>query len=149
MGKYYENIDEIPIYNWFKISETNDLSFMVKDKKGKFDKSTALKKYEQLYDQYINEFGFGESFEKNLLLRSNIVSLKIEKAVTGNNFLNNFIRQAEIDLKDSMTMANRVSITETKVHVEKYVGFRLNEREVSVRDFYTYLKVMSKDIQKK
>lgn len=149
MGKYYENIDEIPIYNWFKISETNDLSFMVKDKKGKFDRSTALKKYEQLYDQYINEFGFGESFEKNLMLRSNIVSLKIEKAVTGNNFLNNFIRQAEIDLKDSMTMANRVSITETKVHVEKYVGFRLNEREVSVRDFYTYLKVMSKDITKK
>lgn len=149
MAKYYEHIDEFPIYNWFKIAETNDFSFMVKDKKGKFNEETASKKYEQLYNQYIDEFGFGESFEKNLLLRSNIVSLKIEKAVTGNNFLNNFIRQAEIDLKDSFSKANKVSITETKVHVEKYIGFRLNEREVSVRDFYTYLKVMSKDTSKK
>jgi hypothetical protein len=148
MTDYFENIDEIPVHNWFKIAETNDMKFMLKKNKSKFDRSKALKKYEELQRQYFEEFGFGESYEKTLMTRANIVSLKIEKLITGNDFLINFIKQAEIDLNDSFRNAEKINILETKIHIEKYIGFRLNDRDVSVKEFYTYLNVMSKDSKK-
>jgi len=148
MPAYYENIDEMPVYNWFKIAETADLKFMKASSRTKFDPKIASKKYEEIQRQYFDEFGFGESYEKTLITRANIVNLKIEKAITGNNFLINFIKQAEIDLKDSFRHAEKINILETKIHVEKYIGFRLNDREVSVKEFYTYLNVMSKDTNK-
>ena len=39
----YENIDELPIFNWFKINETNDLSWLIRGKKINVDNRIELK----------------------------------------------------------------------------------------------------------
>ena len=52
---------------------------------------------------------------------------------------------AEIDLAALNSLTNKTNTNEVKVHLEKYLGFRLNEKEVSVKEYYTYLNVMATD----
>jgi len=98
-----------------------------------------------LYSEYIDVFGISDSYVKVLELKARIAELRIDKAITEDSFIQNFINMAEMDLKDLYSQTNKTNTNEVKVHLEKYLGFRLNEKEVSVKEYYTYLNVMSTD----
>lgn len=145
--KYYESIEDMPIYNWFKVNN-GDLRFMLVKLTTKYDGQKAKEAFDNLYREYIDVFGISESYLKVIELKKNISVLKIEKALTGDRFLNNFIRMAEIELNDINAKTNKTNTNEVKVHLEKYLGFRLNEKETSVKEYYTYLNVMANDSRK-
>ena len=149
MSKYFESIDEMPVYNWHKMIDKPDFRLMVKDKRGKYDEAKAREKYAKIQEEFIDYFGISETYEKSLNLKKSIVSLNIEIALTGNKFLRNFVKEAEIELNQLSGNADKVDPIETKIHLEKYLGFRLNEKEISVKEYYTYLKVMSTSKSKK
>lgn len=138
----------MPIYNWFRFAETGDLKFMIAKNQGKYNEADAQKAYKKVYSDYIDVFGISESFERVLELKKHLMQLRIDKAITGDNFINNYIRMAEIDLEQITKNTGKTNTNETKVHLEKYLGFRLNEKEISVKEYYTYLKVMSNDNRK-
>jgi len=54
----------MPIYNWWKINSTGDLSFvLVKQKKLNATQKKVLDKYwKMIFDDYISIFGFSEDF---------------------------------------------------------------------------------------
>jgi hypothetical protein len=69
-------------------------------------------------------------------------------AITGDRILKNFIKMAQIELNQINSKTNKTNTNEVKVHLEKYLGFRLNEKETSVKEYYTYLNVMANDSRK-
>jgi len=60
----YTSIDEMPIYNWNKTIENNDVKYLLK---GKVTLSREIilllqLKWKRMYNEYIKHFGFGERF---------------------------------------------------------------------------------------
>ena len=147
MANFYTSLEDMPIYNWFKVN-SGKLEFVYEKKPKKIDEKEAEKAFESLFAEYIDIFGISESYYKVLELKKEICKLNIEMALTGDLFLKNFIRMAQIELNDLNKNTDKTNLHEVKVYLEKYLGFRLNEKEVSVKEYYTYLNVMSKDNKK-
>lgn len=147
MGKLlvYTDIDEMPIYNWFKVHNTGDYSYVLVKKRKVF--KTELKQldaaWRNLYDQYINEFGFSDSFLSILEKKQEIALLQIEKAETGDAIYNTLIKlkQAELQRKEA-DQEKGMSFYEIKAHAEKKIGFQIDIRKMSVLEFYTTLKTI-------
>lgn len=146
--KHYTSTEDMPIYNWFKINETSDVSYMLVNRGQMGNKEVLKKAFENIYSQYIDEFGINESYLKILELERNIILLYTDMALTKNLSLQNFIDMAEMDLSKSRE-AKKSNPRETVVYVEKHMGFPVNEHTTSVSKFYNYLKVMQEDALRK
>lgn len=145
--KFYESIEDMPIYNWFKVNN-GDMRFMLIKQTAKYDGVKAREYFDKIYAEYIDVFGISESYLKVIELKKNISVLQIEMAITGDRILKNFIKMAQIELNQINSKTNKTNTNEVKVHLEKYLGFRLNEKETSVKEYYTYLNVMANDSRK-
>ena len=145
--KFYESIEDMPIYNWFKVNN-GDMRFMLIKQTTKYDGKKAREYFDKIYSEYIDVFGISESYLKVIELKKQISVLNIEMAITGDRILKNFIKMAQIELNQINSKTNKTNTNEVKVHLEKYLGFRLNEKETSVKEYYTYLNVMANDSRK-
>lgn len=145
--KFYESIEDMPIYNWFKVNN-GDMRFMLVKLSTKYDGVKAREYFDKIYSEYIDVFGISESYLKVIELKKQISVLNIEMAITGDRILKNFIKMAQIELNQINSKTNKTNTNEVKVHLEKYLGFRLNEKETSVKEYYTYLNVMANDSRK-
>lgn len=145
--KFYESIEDMPIYNWFKVNN-GDMRFMLIKQTAKYDGKKAREYFDKIYSEYIDVFGISESYLKVIELKKNISVLQIEMAITGDRILKNFIKMAQVELNQINSKTNKTNTNEVKVHLEKYLGFRLNEKETSVKEYYTYLNVMANDSRK-
>lgn len=147
--KHYTSIDDLPQYNWRMISEKNDLSFLLLNKHQKFDKIKMEKVFEQIKDEYIDTFGISENYKKILDLRKDIVCLQIEIAVSGDRFIENHIDIAKIELKKLLENTSKGKPSETTVHLSKHMGFQVNERTITVREYAEMVEVMRNELTRK
>ena len=65
---FYNSIENLPVFNWFKINETQDLSYLIinKEKARKFNNKETLNIWLKIYSEYLDNFGFNENFKKYL-----------------------------------------------------------------------------------
>ena len=140
--KLYETIEEMPIYNWFKIVDKSDYSFMLVDPKKDLTQeelADCYTQFEKLYSEFIDEFGLSETFIEVLDLKRIIMLHKIDMAITGNMTKKVHIKIAELDLEKLMKQQNKTE-TNLTIVIEKHMGFQLDEKKVSVKKFYQYLQ---------
>lgn len=146
--KLYQDLDELPIFNWFKIHETGDLNYLVVSGKNGYKKKLQ-EHWRKLYDMYIEAFGFSSEFLKILNKEKQIALMMIEKAETGNAVLQTHIELKQYDLtkmKDGMTKANLYQI---KAHMDKHFGFHFDAKKVSVMEFFNNIKLIENESKRK
>jgi hypothetical protein len=139
----YESIDEMPIYNWFKCVELKDYSYCAKDK-NKSDLEACQIRFSELYAEYIDTFGISQQLNDILSLQNEILVLKIDLTLTKDNGIKTFIELKELELADKLNIKQSKTNT-AKVAIEKYLGFRINEKEVTVKEYYDYLQAIKED----
>lgn len=149
--EYFTSIEEMPIWNWFKIHSTNNIKFVCKSDPG--DLSVKQVKeleaaFENINGEFIDTFGISEDFRKILDLRREITWLKVDMMETGDKSLQNFIDMRESDLREVINGTRGDDYMEVKAHVEKFMGFKMNDKEVTVREYYTYIKVIKNEAKK-
>jgi hypothetical protein len=83
-----------------------------------------------------------------LELRREIMVLKLDLLITGDRVIENFIDVKNIELKELLNEMKGGTVEEVTAYVEKYLGFKLNLKECSVKQFYTYLEMIKKEAQK-
>lgn len=148
--KHYTAIDEMPIYNWRKINETNDLRWLFPEGKGMITpkKKTLLSEaWEKIFDSFIDTFGISKDFRRVLELRREIIVLKSKSLIYGDKSLNTMIKILNIELERLLknTEAGVKTFSEVKGYIEKFMGFQLNERTTTVLDYYTYLNLLQEN----
>jgi hypothetical protein len=144
---FYLSIDELPIYNWWKIHENGDMNQLVKGK-GKVTNAKLAEVWAMLYDEFIDTFGVNEDFREYLELKRDIEILKIDMILDGDMSLQTMIEIKEFEMAKSFDKETKSNYNEVKVYVEKYMGFRLDEKTTSTKDYYTYLKTIEKEAKK-
>ncbi len=139
---YWCSIEEMPIYNWLKWHEDKDDKWL--SKKGK---AGLLTSYfgNQVMTQFIDRFGFSETFIKALEKEKELVLLQARMAITEDRSLSAFIKicQIEIEALRAETQ-DRSDFYEIKGVLEHEMGFQIDIKKVSVAEYYTYFKALKK-----
>jgi len=138
--KLYNSIEEMPVYNWFKCIDLKDYSYCAIDKIN-VDLEKCKEAFSNLYNEFLDTFGINESLKQVIELQNEITILKIDKVLTENNSLQTFIELKQIELDELINVKSEKTKT-YKVEIEKFLGFRLNEKEVTVKEYYEYLEAI-------
>lgn len=146
--KYYQSIDEMPVYNWFKINETNDTRWMLLDKNKEPD-NKATEAFQKVLDEYIDTFGISENYLRRLELKKELICHMTDLEITKDRFIENFIDQINTELSQLDKKEETRNTNSGKVHLEKYMGFRINTKETTVKEYYEYMGEMNAEIQQR
>ena len=138
--KLYNSIEEMPVYNWFKCIDLKDYSYCAIDKIN-VDLEKCKEAFSNLYNEFLDTFGINESLKQVIELQNEITILKIDKVLTENNSMQTFIELKQIELDELINVKSEKTKT-YKVEIEKFLGFRLNEKEVTVKEYYEYLEAI-------
>jgi len=136
--KYYNSIENIPCSVFDKILETGDYERLI-IKKAPGKKPDFELVWEKIYDEFIQEFGVADKLKKYLQLMSQICD-HYNNAYNNNQMHElNFARVLEVEaealFKDTHDTSNMYA------QVSKYMGFRCNPAEITVKELYGYLKL--------
>jgi hypothetical protein len=148
---FYSTIDDLPVYNWFQIQKTNDLVWLLKESKTLSDDNKIQLEaiWREIYFEFLDTFGIPEQMKEILSLKRDIAVLNARMYIDSDSSLLTFIEIKEYQLA-KLTASNEVnSVGNVRVYVEKFMGFKLNEKEISVKEFYQYIDVINKDANKK
>jgi hypothetical protein len=143
--EHYESIETLPIWNWSKILESKNMEYLLlKPKKLSEEEINVLYKiWQRIYEEYIMIFGFSEDILRVHEKNKQIAILQIKKINTGDDAIENFIKKKRNEILAMGKHKTKGDIYKTKMIIETKLGFRLSLKEVTVREFYTYLKELN------
>ena len=128
----YVSIDELPIYNYRKILQGDEL-----EKHG----VKSLSDWLIIEEEFFNQIGFGDKYFYTLRLRTAIIKLKAKYYKTGERFLKTLINAEEEKLKTLSKGEDeqKDNFGELVAGLSKKMGFRIDVKKVSVSEFYSYI----------
>lgn len=140
----YDSLDA-PVSVWEKIHKTGDLSnLLVKPKKVDDKLQVRLDAaWEKMYNEYLEEFGFSESFKSLKSKEIEIALLKCKLIQTEDRGFETEIEIAELELEDLRMGISESDFKEAKIAIEKNLKFQINMSTTSIRDFYSYINDLS------
>ncbi len=141
LGRLWQSIEDMPIYNWIKILETGDLKWLFVKNKGRVS-SRSQEHWMELQQEYLDEFGLDEQYKQRLRLTQKLTNLNLDFVLTGDRFTLNLIKMAEVDI-EALNQGESVKFYQVLDHVEKYKGFAIDPKKTSVIKWYYTLKNIS------
>lgn len=140
---YWDSIEDLPLYNWIKCNN-NDYLYTRKDPKGKKNKSD-LEQWVKLYDQYLEHFGLNERYEKYLEAQRKKALLQADYVITKNNFKKTQIAIQDAKLKNlELYFGDGQEIEVILIWLGKFIGYKINTKETSVKEYFTLLEEYGK-----
>lgn len=99
-----------------------------------------LKAWENLHDQYIEKYGLSKLYKKLLSLMKEKALLECTFVITRDRFKLTQIELKEAELKSAIANnSNGMTIEEALVYLSKWIGYRLNPKEISVVEYFNIL----------
>jgi hypothetical protein len=114
-------------------------------KQGTIEEDSAA--WDCIYDSYILEFGLGKEYLRVLEIRKDIALYQCDLVISDDRFLNNKIKRLQRELEEILSKPVEGDVTTCMIHLSKWIGYRINEREVTVLEFYKMLKEYQKEIE--
>lgn len=134
----------MPIYNYLQVVDHGNYSALIR-KRGIFKRNFTTA-FENLQRQLVARFGIAESYTEILELRREIALLELEVAITGDRFHNTFIRPKKAELEELLKKKSSTN-DEIKDYLEKYKGFHLSLHQITVAEWFGYIKNYSKQVK--
>lgn len=147
--EYYKSLDEMPVFNWFKIQQTNDLKYMlVKIRKVSVKEVKELESaLHKLSNEYINTFGISDEYRRILELSRDIKVLEIDFILIKERSKLTMIELKKSELKAISTSSSKTDLFKIKMHVNKYMGYDVDTKKTSVKEFYTIVESLKEEAQ--
>lgn len=143
LNSYYNSIHNLPIGKWFDIHRTNDLNYLSKGKN--IPPNILAKVWTVIYDEYIKEFGLGETMKDVVEKEKEIAALRVERIVNDDDSLETFIEIAEIQLVNlKKSFEGKANFLESKVMLDKAMGFQVDTVNTTVAQYYSYFAILAK-----
>lgn len=143
---YHNSIDEMILKKWWACMDGDYSNCRIDIEK----EQTEQEDWEAwciIHDSYLAEFGISSDSEQINDLRRQIIILQCEYIIDENNYLRNEIRRLKSELIDILDRKTGGDREDMLVHLEKWIGFRLNENEITVRKYYKVLSNYEKEIK--
>ena len=141
----YLSIDELPAFNYFKISDTSEYGYLLK----KFNKVEPTEVFASVWysiqDQLHEEFGVNQSFKDYVKLLKALIDKRVDVVIekgAAQRKAEMFLKFAEADMKAFIEGGDGGSLNESKVIVDKYMGYRIDLKKTSIQEFMSYIEAV-------
>jgi len=141
-GQYYNSIDTLPCFNFDKVISTGDYTHLyIEGAEQTLQPDELENLWLTIYDEFIKEFGISEQY-KAWLEQMGLYVQCLDAAYNGGDRTQ--LTFAEINKRraDELIKKNDNNISIYAV-VSKFMGFPCKAKELSVKEFYGYLKLAS------
>lgn len=139
----WPNLEVMPIYYWNGLHEKRDPSFLLSSGRTPWWGGLILfRHWKKLTQEYYDRFGMPHSQRMMFERLRRIMELKIQKYTQEDRSLQLLIdiEQQEYDAMQKQYSEGGADMYGIKTALEKYLGFALNTKTVSVVEFHTYIK---------
>lgn len=151
--KYFESLDDLPIYNFWKIRETGDLVYLFQEWKS--DEAEAASKrrvwrsvlvdlWRKMDAEFIENFAMTDEFFNRLLIEKKIINLQLEYMISKSSVIRARLKgeQQKLELNYHNEESKPVKLHEFIAGIEKYIGFQIDEKKISTNKVYSYVNQM-------
>lgn len=149
---HYNTIDDMPIFNWLKIQDTNDITWILKEKRSA--EKCSEKEIDKLQEclqvmtnEYIDAYGITDEYRRILRLKGEIFTLRAEFAMTQDRTKLTFLAIKQDELMAILLKSKNAEKTDVRVFAMKYLGQSVDMKKTSVREFYNILAEAKKEIK--
>ena len=98
------------------------------------------KSWENMYEQYIKEFGLSDEYLSHLNIKKRIAGLQADLVITGQKHFNTLIKIEKEKIKiNSLGETKPLSLNMSLAKLSKYYGFHLQSKELTVLEYYSYI----------
>jgi hypothetical protein len=96
--------------------------------------------WENMYEQYIKEFGLSDEYLSHLNIKTKIADLQADLVITGQKHFNTLIKIEKEKIKiNSLGESKPLSLNMSLAKLSKYYGFHLPSKELTVLEYYSYI----------
>jgi transcriptional regulator CtsR len=145
-NRYYKSIEDLPVYNWWKIHEENDFKWLLSNPNKKVNRY-ADKIFKSIKSQFVDEFGIDKRYAKYLdaLVKKTLLEIKMVKTKDKSSKI--FIDLLETEIIDFLTEDEKKSVSDKGFSiVSKYVGGSIKIKEITVWEFYHHIKAIERQV---
>jgi len=142
---YFNSIEELPIYNWWKIAETANLIWLHKNADYTKEDYSLVSLWNSLQNEYLDTFGITSEFEQILKLKKKWIITKSDYLLTNERFKLTELDMIEAEINESMNSKITVDKDDTVIMLETKLNRELNPHKVSVKKYYNYINYFSKN----
>jgi len=141
----FQDLDELPQYNWQQINKGN-YTYLFKEKREyKAKELEPLSMiYRALMKEYINEIGIEKDYKAVLMKQQELAILKCDYVITQDPIYKTLIEIAQGELKEMIDSKGQSDYNEIKAYIDKQMGFQINLRTTSVKEFNSYINLVNK-----
>lgn len=135
----YNSIENMPVSVWFKINETSVLTHLIKQGVCN-DTQLLIDTWGVVYAEFINYIGINGTFDKLLKLKIKKALLELDIIITDDAFIQNKLAMVNADINAIEVKQVAPNYLDSKIMVEKAMGFHLDITKITVQEFYSYIK---------
>ena len=140
----YKSIDEIPLYNWNKIT-SGEIEYIKKNLNEKLSDKKLNIAYEILNDDYLDKKGLGLNYKRILDLMKKKAIAECDFAITKNTFKLTEIELYEYQISEKLKDdKNGMSIEKTLVYLSKWLGYRIDSKQITLSEYYIIIEEYGK-----
>lgn len=145
----WDSIEEMPVYNWFKIHATGNLTFLRVEPLREFEHSDYFNGiWHSLYDEFLDKYGLSDEFQQLMKLKKRHTNELLDYIINGDNFKLTEAELTEVEISEIMNQQNPLEDDETIIMIEESLGFKIDTKAISVVDYYNYLKFIGNKAKK-
>ena len=148
--RYYNTIDTLPIFNYGKISELEDLRYLIIQsdyfelpKITEKETAELFKAWEHINDEIIDYVGISEDYKSILRIKKAIALMKVELITTGDKSLETLIELKQLELKNYYPQKKN-ELDESIIYIESVLKIPIDVMTCSVKKYFSYIKFISK-----
>lgn len=143
-NRYYKSIEDLPVLNWWKIHETGEYKWLLKNPNKKVNKY-APKVFKSIKSEFINEFGIDKRYSDYLdkIVEKTLLDISISKTKDKSSKI--FSDILELEIEDFLTIDEKKVFNDRGFSlVSKHIGSSIKIKEVTVWEFYHHIKAIER-----
>jgi len=142
---YYIKLNEFPLSNWIKCCD-GELEYTRIAKRG--DLRADKEAWDILYNQYLNKYGLGKLYKRQLEQMKKKANAELDYVITGDKFKLTIIEMETSRLEAMLSTAGTgITIEQSLIHLSKWLGYWIRTKDISVTEFFDMTKEYEKYIK--
>lgn len=138
---YYNSIDNCPIGVFQSILKKGDLNNLII--KGKPSIKKLNEAWENIYDEYLKLYGIPQGFQDYCNKKIQAGEMYAESLIEGQSWKRAIYEMLNEEAESAISNQRAEEFEKVLAYTSKKVGFRINPKEMTVREFYGYLNLAS------
>ena len=150
-NKCHVSVQTLPIFNWWQFHETRDLSwlFIKRRKVGRFEKRPLEILWTNIFNEYIEKYGFGDVYQEIMQIQKNVIALRMEAICNEDTSRLTFIDIEELKLEElKEKLLGKKNYFESNVEIQKIIGSPIDIYSCSVAQYKAYEMYVEEQILK-